>query len=71
MPPGDADVELTDESDFELETFRGGARTCNDSEDDPEPLRGVANITNNPFGEIVGSATTVSEMLGCHQAIFE
>ncbi len=71
MPPDCSDVELTEESESEAESIRGGARGYDSDDDDTEPIRGVANTTNNPCGDIIGSANTVSEMLACHKAIFQ
>ena len=71
LPPDDADVELTDESESEAESVRGGVRVEDDEDDDSNLFRGVSNTVNNPCGDIIESAITVSEMLGCHKAISE
>ena len=71
LPPDDADVELTEEEASEAESVRGGVRIDDDSDGENDPFRGSADTVNNPCGDIIGSANTASEMLGCHQAIFQ
>ena len=71
MPPDDADLELTDESESEAESVRGGVRLDDDNDSDTEPIRGMANTTNNPCGDILGSLECISDMLSCRKAIFE
>ena len=71
MPPNEADVELTEESESEVESVRGGLRLHDESDCENEPFRGVANTTNNPCGFLPGTAENAQDMLACHKAIFE
>ena len=61
MPPGQTDVESTEEEDSDSDSVRGGERTdcCDASDLKDEPFRGVANTTNNPCGQLPGNEEDV------------